>query len=165
MITLFFLLFLVGGIVLYVLNAKDSDGDKYEYPAWWVRGTFGTISYCVAVAMFITMACFIPPICTEAKYDEQIRIITEYNEKVEDQIYKAVKVYLEHEQSTLTGFYPEVTDSQTAIGVYFAIPELKGDAVISELINTYQSNINEVKSLELEKTNLATKRFLVYFGH
>ena len=156
---------MVAGIVLYVLNAKDDDRDKYECPAWWVRGTFGTISFVVSAALFITVACFIPQVCTAAKYDAQIAVIEKYNDKLESEIVIAVDKYLDHEDDIWTNFYPNASQAQIAIGLYLTLPELKADGLVTQLIDTYKANIDEIKSLELSKTELTTKKFLVYFGH
>lgn len=153
MITVVFIVFLVIGIGLFLWNHFDKWED-YRYPSdaprFWVRGTFAVIASAVCLAMFITLLCLIPKIATEQKYEARIEAIQESNTVVEQQICSAVETYLKHEENVY-----EKIDVTVAIGLFSAYPNLKSNELVQSLINTYQNNAAEIKSLKLEKINLS----------
>lgn len=162
MLVVLFIVFLAIGITCYTWNYKSNcDADD---GIWWLRGTPGTIAFCAALAMFIAIMVMLPKIATAHTYDTKIAIVEETNAQLEEQICASVDSYLKHENDTIKGMYGDVTDATTAIGIYFVVPELKGNEVVSRLIDTYQANAEEIKQLKTEKTNLALYKFLVYFG-
>ena len=151
------IVFLALGVSLLLLihygEYDDSDG------VWWVRGVFGIPCILAGVGLFIATMCLIPKIATEHTYDTRIEIVQESNAQVETQICSAVESYLKHEENVY-----EKLNVTTAIGLFSAYPNLKSNELVQSLIDTYQHNTNEIKSLKLEKTNLAVAKFLVYFG-
>ena len=163
MITVLFAIFLVIGVGLFLWNHFDKWED-YRYPSdaprFWVRGTFAVISSAACLGMFITLLCLIPKIATEQKYEARIEAIQESNTVVEQQTCSAVETYLKHEENVY-----EKIDVTVAIGLFSAYPNLKSNELVQSLIDTYQNNAAEIKSLKLEKINLSTVKFLVYFGH
>ena len=150
---------------MFLWNHFDKYEDTYhedalEAPRFWVRGTFGIIGFVVFVALFITTMCLIPKVATEQKYEARIEVVQESNQYVEEQICAAVESYLAHEENVY-----ESLDVTTAIGLFSAYPNLKSDELVQSLIATYQNNATEIKELKLERVNLATTKFLLYFGH
>ena len=127
---------------------------------FWVRDTFAIMSCVACLAMFITLMCLIPKIATEQKYQECIEAVQESNTYIEEQIRASVESYLKHEENVY-----EKLDVTTAIGLFSAYPNLKSNELVQSLIGTYQTNASEIKALKLEKIELSTVKFLVYFGH
>ena len=165
MITVLCVAFLILGIGMFVWNRFDNYEDAYhDDPTgtgrFWVRGTFGVIGFVVFAALFITIMCLIPKVATEQKYEARIEVVQESNTHVEEQICAAVESYLAHEENIY-----ESLDVTTAIGLFSAYPNLKSDELVQSLIATYQNNAAEIKELKLERVNLATTKFLLYFGH
>ena len=151
-------IFLVLGIALLLCNhyGKYDDDDGI----WWVRGVFALPSILAGVGLFIALMCLIPKVATEPTYETRIEVVQESNAQLEEQICSAVESYLKHEENVY-----EKLNVTTAIGLFSAYPNLKSNELVQSLINTYQSNTEEIKALKLEKTNLAVAKFLVYFGH
>lgn len=165
MLTVLCVAFLLLGIGMFIWNYFDNYEDAYNEDAfqsarYWVRGTFGVIGFLVFVALFITIMCFIPKVATEQKYETRIEVVQESNTLVEEQICAAVESYLAHEENIY-----ESLDITTAIGLFSAYPNLKSDDLVQSLITTYQNNAAEIKALKLERVNLTTLKYLLYFGH
>ncbi|MCM1322903.1 MAG: hypothetical protein NC218_01820 [Acetobacter sp.] len=162
MLVVLLIIFLAIGVSCLCVNIysrNDSDDG-----IWWARGVPAITSLVIAVGLFIAVMVMIPNIATAPTYDTRIEIVEETNKQVEDQVCAAVNAYLKHEEDTYRDMFGDATDAGTAIGIYLAIPTLKGDALVSTLIETYQTNAEEIKQLKLAKANLSLQKFLVYFG-
>ncbi len=155
---IFFLVLSIGMLLWNYFS--DYDYNPSDSPAWWIRGVIGIFSVIAAIGLFIALMVLIPKIATEQKYETQIETIQESNSVVEQQICSAVETYLRHEENVY-----EKIDVTVAIGLFSAYPNLKSNELVQSLIDTYQSNAAEIKSLKLERINLSTAKFLVYFGH
>ena len=153
--------FLILGVGMLLWNYFTDYGScPSDYPAWWIKGIVGIFSLMATIGLFIALMIFIPKVATEQKYEAQIETIQESNAVVEQQICSAVETYLKHEENVY-----EKIDVTVAIGLFSAYPNLKSNELVQSLIDTYQNNAAEIKSLKLEKINLSTIKFLVYFGH
>lgn len=152
------IVFLALGIAMILWNCF---GNCYSDDApWWGRGIVGVLSLCVCIGCFIALMVFIPKVANENLYDVRIEIVEEHNAQLEEQICSAVEKYLEHEENVY-----EKLDVTTAIGLFSAYPNLKSNELVQSLIDTYRANTDEIKTLKMDKANLAVIKFLVYFGH
>lgn len=98
-------------------------------------------------------------LATAHTIDEKIALYEQENRVIEEKVELSVSRYLGHEQATLTALTPENAANFVAF-----IPELNSDSVVQQQIATYLKNHEAIVRLKLNKINLATSRWLLYFG-
>ena len=155
-----FILLAIGGVMIFF---GIFGPQKY----WWNidEGSlplfiFGAI-FCLGwIGCGIGSLCLLTEIQMESQYDAKIAIVEEANEELEQQICSSVEMCLKHEENVY-----ESLNIQTAIGLFSAYPNLKSNELVKIQIETYQANAEEIKSLKLQKTELARAKYMVYFGH
>jgi hypothetical protein len=91
--------------------------------------------------------------------DARISMYEEQNTKIERQVSVAVDKYMSHETETFKNCKTE--SAMTLVSLY---PELKSDALISKLIDTYTSNNEKIVKLKNEKIVAHRARWWIYFG-
>jgi hypothetical protein len=91
--------------------------------------------------------------------DARISMYEEQNTKIEKQVSVAVDKYMSHETETFKNAKSE--SAMTLVSLY---PELKSDALISKLIDTYTSNNEKIVKLKNEKIVAHRARWWIYFG-
>jgi hypothetical protein len=91
--------------------------------------------------------------------DARISMYEEQNAKIERQVSVAVDKYMSHETETFKNAKSE--SAMTLVSLY---PELKSDALISKLIDTYTSNNEKIVKLKNEKIVAHRARWWIYFG-
>jgi hypothetical protein len=91
--------------------------------------------------------------------DARISMYEEQNAKIEKQVSVAVDKYMSHETETFKNAKSE--SAMTLVSLY---PELKSDALISKLIDTYTSNNDKIVKLKNEKIVAHRARWWIYFG-
>ena len=89
----------------------------------------------------------------------RISMYEEQNAKIEKQVSVAVDKYMSHETETFKN-----AKSESAITLVTLYPELKSDALISKLIDTYTSNNDKIVKLKNEKIVAHRARWWIYFG-
>ena len=150
MVTLLFVIFVVITIIIFK-REKPSD---YYGPS--ILLTFlGVIS--IALGLFTLINVY--NIATSYTIDQEIEMYQSENNKIEENISTSVKNYMDYEKETFVDLKNE--DAMNLVSVY---PELKSDTLISQQINVYISNNNEIKRLQERKIEFAKVRWLTYFG-
>jgi hypothetical protein len=91
--------------------------------------------------------------------DARISMYEEQNAKIERQVSVAVDKYMSHETETFKN-----AKTESAITLVTLYPELKSDALISKLIDTYTSNNEKIVKLKNEKIVAHRARWWIYFG-
>lgn len=91
--------------------------------------------------------------------DARISMYEEQNAKIEKQVSVAVDKYMSHETETFKN-----AKAESAITLVTLYPELKSDALISKLIDTYTSNNEKIVKLKNEKIVAHRARWWIYFG-
>lgn len=134
-----------------------------DSPIWWVLGVFGILFLVTAIGLLIAVLCIVPQVAVIEVYDAKIAVYGERNKIAEEQVISAVKSYLEHEKDVYGDWYKEIPNATTAIGIYIGVPELKGDSLVAQQIEIYQSNLAEITQLKLERAELSRKRWLLTF--
>ena len=115
--------------------------------------------------------CILPIICiifliinickiVDGRYiDDQIKLYTEENAKIETAIDELVTEYMEYESTTFAEL--KADSSITLVSLY---PESKSDELVKAQIETYQANNSEIKRLKEKKLKITTYKWWVYFG-
>lgn len=124
----------------------------------WVAG----IGFSAVIFVFIGIALIFgaEALATSKKIDAKIEMYTEENAKIELVITETVEKYLEHEYKIYDSLQGE--DIQTLLVVY---PEINSNELVKHQIEVFIENNNQIKKLKNEKINLATWKFLIYFGN
>ena len=91
----------------------------------------------------------------------QIAMYEEENARIEEKVANTVAKYMEYEGGVIMEIAPE-DDVMSLISLY---PDLKADQLISEEINVYIANNNQIKELRAELVELSIYRWWLYFGH
>lgn len=92
--------------------------------------------------------------------DNRITLCEEVNAEKEAVMKATVEQYMKYEGETLKDL--QVESIMAALSIY---PELKADAMVQDLINTYNKNKDEIKSLKVKKLNEPIYRWWLYFGN
>lgn len=91
--------------------------------------------------------------------DKKIKIYTEENTKIEQQVNYIVENYKYYEGNTYKKI--KTTSPTTLIALY---PELKTDKLVSKQIDVYIENNKKIKKLKEDEVNLSKAKFFLYFG-
>lgn len=134
--------------------AKDE-----PYEMWDALGTLTAVVFIISVlAMFWTgyhvhRCSYVIP--------AQIAMYEEENARIEDKVRDTVNKYMEYEGGVIMEIAPE-DDAMTLISLY---PDLKTDQLISEEINVYIANNDQIKKLRAEQAEQVSYKWWLYFGH
>lgn len=114
-------------------------------------GGFASILPIICIIFLIGNICKI----VDGRYiDDQIKLYTEENTKIETEIEELVSEYMAFESNTLVNVKGE--SSITLVSLY---PELKSDELVKELIATYQDNNAEIKALKEKKLKITANKW------
>ena len=123
----------------------------------------GFISSAIGVIGIIVVIICIIGCCvglSETKVvNEKIKMYTEENTKIEEQIDTVVKEYMEYEGKTFSELKGD--SSITLVSLY---PDLKSDELVKTQIATYQANNEKIKKLKEIKINAKIYKWWLYFG-
>ncbi len=134
-------------------NYKDS---SIKFTIWDFSIGMSFLSGAIALAMVISICCFIPMVATEGVLDSEIAMYQEENAKIEKDIDRIVKDYLEYNHDT----FADLKTEESSITLVKLFPELKSNTLVQK-----QLTINaKIKSLKKAKINLSTIRWILYFG-
>ena len=150
MVTLLFVIFVVITIIIF----KREKQSNYYGPSILLV-FLALFSIALGLCTFINVY----EIATSYTIDQKIEMYQSENNKIEENISTSVKNYMDYEKETFVDLKNE--DAVNLVSVY---PELKSDTLISQQINVYISNNNEIKRLQESKIELAKVRWLTYFG-
>lgn len=118
------------------------------------------VSGIVCVGLIVTICCLIPKVATANILDDKIAMYQEENTAIEQDIDKIVKEYLAHEHDT----FDDLKTEESSITLVTLFPELKSDTLVKQQLEIYVNNNAKIKSLKEEKLDIATIKWIVYFG-
>lgn len=118
------------------------------------------LSAFVFVGVGIALICGGTILATSKKIDNKIEMYTEENAKIEIVITDTVEKYLKHEYNIFDSLQGE--DIATLLVMY---PEINSNELVKNNIKIFVENNNKIKQLKNKKINLATWKFLLYFGN
>lgn len=154
MLTLLFIITIVGIVICSIVACKDSNyGDEEGWAMAVV--VFCFLAIIALVSFFIVLGKYID----DSYADERIEIVKTKNAEIEQEIQVAVKSYLEHEGKT----YADMTADE-ALAVAVAYPELASNELVKEQIATYKSNREQVLQYEQRKIDKKVKAWWLWFG-
>lgn len=146
------LAFLIVCIVFCSISYNNGD----ECFGWGAGIGFSAVIFvCVGIALIFGAEALV----TSKTIDAKIEMYTEENAKIELIVTETVEKYLEHEYKIYESLQGE--DIQTLLVVY---PEINSNELVKHQIEMFIENNNNIKKLRNEKINLATWKFLMYFG-
>ena len=145
---MFLILVIIGLIILFVSNHFYNKTDSYHcdyYEGW---GIVGGITACICGLVLFILICVYS--FNKPTISNKIEMYEEENKKVETQLVESVNMWLTHQEKTF-----ESISSIDGVTTYLVkYPELKGDSLVDELMETYQNNSKEIKQLKSRKINL-----------
>lgn len=150
-IAIIVLIFMIISIVFCCI--VDSDEAKFGW-GWGIG-----VSALVLIGLIIALICGGEALATQTKIDAEIEMYAEENAKIEIVITETVEKYLQHEYEIYDSLQGE--DIQTLLVVY---PEINSNELVKHQIDVFIENNSIIKELKSEKINLATWKFLLYFG-
>lgn len=156
MLLIFLLIFICLIILGIVLTSK-----RLEFGVCFTVfgvGGIGSLISLFAIIVAITQTIKLP------QMDNRIAVYEEENTRIEEQIKTAIQVYQEHEKEIYGNINLDGVSSEKLLLLTSVYPELKSDTMIQELINVYNENIEQVKSLKTEKFDCELARWWLYFG-
>lgn len=153
------MLIVIALITLLITIGFFKLADDDHYGPWDAAAMLSGVTFVISVfAMFwagnnIRRCVYIIP--------AQIAMYEEENARIEEKVANTVTKYMEYESGVIMEIAPE-DDAMSLISLY---PDLKTDQLISEEINVYIANNNQIKELRAELVELPTYRWWLYFGH
>ena len=119
-----------------------------------------SLLFCIYVAIAVEIIGYNADTLLKASdCDVRISMYEEQNAKIEKQVSVAVDKYMSHEAETFKN-----AKSESSITLVTLYPELKSDALISKLIDTYTSNNEKIVKLKNEKIVAHRAKWWIYFG-
>lgn len=91
--------------------------------------------------------------------EEKITMCQEENQNIEGKINTLVKDYMRHENETYGQF-----KSESLIELVSLFPDLKADRMVSQQIQVYLANEQEIKNMKQELIEIQGAKWLLYFG-
>lgn len=149
------IIFLIVGAILLYKGFKKND-DLLMAPLFLV--------IFAAIAIFflsIFVFAFIDDCASAPAIERKIIAYELENAEIEERINIAVKEYLKHEKDVMADISGDITDPMAVVMAY---PELNSSAIVTEQINVWKSNNNEIKDLKAKRIDIATSRWWLYFG-
>ena len=145
---MFLILFIAGIIIVFVSSHFYNKADCYHksiYESWNIIGSI--ISLVCGLVLFILVCVYT---FNKPTISNKIEMYEEENKKVETQLVESVNMWLTHQETTF-----ESISSIDGVTTYLVkYPELKGDSLVDELMETYKNNSKEIKQLKSRKINL-----------
>ncbi len=114
----------------------------------------------VSLGFVIAICCLTVEVATESIIDEKIAMYQEENEKIEQDINRIVREYMEHEQNT----FSDLKTEESSITLVTLFPELKSDSLVQQQLEIYAANNAEIKNLREEKIEISKIKWILYFG-
>lgn len=158
MITLLFILFLIGLIGVCIFKYKNKNKYIIDYDT--VFSPFASLIFVLSfmcIVLFFTEMTYISDLIDIPVIEDKITMYTEENEKIEKEISTIVENYLDHEKYV----FDKNISMPALISLY---PELKSDSLVQNQIKIYENNNKQIKSLKTKLIELQKSKFMVYFG-
>lgn len=89
----------------------------------------------------------------------KIEMYTEENKRIEENINNLVEQYMNYE----SGIYGELKN-ESSITLVSLYPELKADSLVTNQIEVYTSNNEQIKELKEKQINISNYKWWLYFG-
>lgn len=147
-------------VTCIIISSKTESGGYCEFSA---HGLFFGLAWAfgaVALGMVVTICCIAPKIATASTIDDKIAMYQEENATIEQDIDRIVEEYLKHEHDTFTDLKTE----ESSITLVTLFPELKSDTLVQQQLEIYVANNEKIRSLKVEKIDIAKLKWLLYFG-
>lgn len=151
---MFLILTIIGLIILvigWIVHKEQYDASF----GFFMVGSFMLFISGVVLIVLICVYSFNKPTISN-----KIEMYEEENKKVETQLVESVNMWLTHQETTF-----ESISSIDGVTTYLVkYPELKGDSLVDELMETYKNNSKEIKQLKSRKINLEGIAKIGWFG-
>jgi hypothetical protein len=121
---------------------------------------FGVFLGCIV----IIVTCVLGTILYKLDHTATAKItyLEQNNLEIETKLSTAIATYQAYEKDAYASFKPETgSDITVAISLY---PDLKSDAMVVSLLETYRSNNDDIRALKLQQLDRPTYAFWLYFG-
>lgn len=145
---MFLILAILGIIIIFVSSHFYRKADCYHcsiFETWNVIGSVISILFGLILFILVCIYSFNKPTISN-----KIEMYEEENKKVETQLVESVNMWLSYQEITF-----ESISSIDGVTTYLVkYPELKGDSLVDELMETYKNNSKEIKQLKSRKINL-----------
>ena len=154
---MFLILTIIGLIILTIGIFYDCfSKDRYDMGmVFCMVGTFMSTISALVLIVLIGVYSFNKPTISN-----KIEMYEEENKKVETQLVESVNMWLSHQETTF-----ESISSIDGVTTYLVkYPELKGDSLVDELMETYKNNSKEIKQLKSREINLKGIAKIGWFG-
>lgn len=155
MISLLLILSIVGLVVFTILckNAKSEDGQM----------AFAICAFLCA-CLVVVFLIFTVHLCydvgsRQSIIEQKIAMYQEENQAIEEKIDSLVKNYMEYEAGTYEQF-----KNESSIELVSLFPELKSDNLVMEQMKLYNENKQRITNLKSQLVDMASSRWLLYFG-
>jgi len=141
----------------------DSERDDPESDGLVIISLIGSVVLGMAsVIIFIGIVITGVKIGNSRVLTEKIEFYRTNNQEIELRLENTVNAYLEHESQTYTGIVEAAGGDLSAILI--VLPELNSSTHILKLLETYETNNELIRKLELEKIDVKLHRWWLYFG-
>lgn len=118
------------------------------------------LSGIVAILLLLPICWLSVDVFTANTIDSKIAMYQEENAKIEQDVDKIVKEYIEHEHD----IFADLNTEESSITLISLFPELKSDMLVQQQLEIYVSNNSEIKKLKEEKIDIVKKKRILYFG-
>ena len=145
---MFLILTVIAILILLVSNYFYNKSDYQHcdfYESWGILGGIALGIFGVVLIVLICVYSFNKPTISN-----KIEMYEEENKKVETQLVESVNMWLTHQETT----FESISNIDGVTTYLVKYPELKGDSLVGELIETYKNNSKEIKQLKSRKINL-----------
>ena len=155
-----FLLAIIGMAVCCVISFKTKPSDCGGGSVHSLFSFLAGFSGVVAFIMFIAICCLSLKLATSRGIDDKIEMYQAESAKIEAQIDRIVKDYLEYEKETRVNFKTE----DSPMTLMALCPELKSDALVQQQLDVYIQNNAQIRELRKQQIDIAQIKWLLYFG-
>lgn len=114
----------------------------------------GIVIITLLIGFLLGFAC-----STEKAIDEKIAMYEYENARIESVVVEVVSKFVAYETQTFSNAPQEMV---LTVSMY---PELKSNELVAEQIRIYVENNNAIKALKVEKIDITTAKWWLYFGN
>ena len=150
MITVIFIIALIGAIVIWYYFVDDLDS---------VLGTIGIVVGALAFAAFLCGVICLHDLLDSRSAEENILQYEEENRAIEASIESLVNSYLELKETN-----GNELKGEDAINMASILPEIKTSERVEEMLTKYDENKEEIKRLRTILETVPEYKWLLYFG-
>lgn len=163
MLIVLFIVFLIIGILLFILSIWSEEHDHKTTSILTFYGFLGT--GVAELIVIIAIICNVVGLANLKVADKKIAMYEEENSNIQNQVSEIVKNYQDYEKNTYSESLKSVDLSNTDVVVLAQLyPDLKADEMVKKQIEIYQVNNNKIKELKEQKINNELCKWWLYFG-